>query len=43
MGNEIGISYNYKLPQLSDENDGRKCKRLNTYIRTTPVHLIPGT
>jgi len=28
---------------MSDVNDGRKCKRLNTYIRTTPVYLIPGT
>jgi len=43
ISNEIGISYSYKLPVMSDENDGRKCKMLNTYIKTTPVHLIPGT
>jgi hypothetical protein len=30
MGNEIGISYSYKLPQLClIKKDGRKCKRLN--------------
>ena len=28
---------------MSDEKDGRKCKRLNTQVRTAPVHLIPGT
>jgi len=28
---------------MSHENDGRKYKRLNTFVRSAPVHLIPGT